>query len=599
MITQLSPTSQPHSHGGSDTSRPSSGRAAFLFVLALLLTAPATLTSTAVEANASSSSTPMLAAGNHHTCALLSDGTVRCWGLTSRGRLGDPTATGTVSIQPVQVQGLNDVVQISAGGEHTCAVRADGTAWCWGNGEDGQLGNGGTSDSSVPAKVVFPPGGPAIVQVSVGDQHTCAVDTDGGAWCWGSNFVRQLGDGTNTRRLVPVRVLASGTAESTPVELTTVRSISAGTTHTCALDAGGFAWCWGDNTVGRLGDGTTTARANPVQVLTAGSTGGTNGQTPVPLGGLKQVEAGGEHACALLTAGTVRCWGRNLEEQLGDGTTTERSNPVAVSGLTGVSRIDAGFRHTCGILTGGTAHCWGRNPNGELGDGTTTGRSTALAVLASGTVAGGDGVELSGVTQIVAARRHSCAVVTSDGGTARCWGLNTDAQLGDGTQTTPRLNPVTVLASGTSAGGDAAPLLLVVPVTQVPQASRTLGVTCGPLPPTVDSPITCTVTGGDASIEILWRVATNPTLAEAGVTLDANGSGTFRFTVPRDALGAEITVELVAWTAPVSLGTVVGPTPASLPAGEGPSSTLPLLLFVMLASVTGTALLGRRVLRAH
>jgi alpha-tubulin suppressor-like RCC1 family protein len=185
------------------------------------------------------------------------------------------------------------------------------------------------------------------------------VTTSGGAKCWGNNETGQLGDGTTTNRSTPVDVsgLTSGVA-----------SITAGDSHTCALTSSGGAKCWGGNWGGQLGDGNTTDSSIPVDV---------SGLTS----GVASITAGGSHTCAVTTSGGAKCWGDGSFGQLGDGTTTNRSTPVDVSGLTsGVASISAGGNHTCALTTSGGAKCWGRNSNGRLGDNSDNDRLTPVDV---------------------------------------------------------------------------------------------------------------------------------------------------------------------------------------------------------------------------
>ncbi|MCX7852564.1 MAG: hypothetical protein N2383_07235 [Caldilineales bacterium] len=189
-----------------------------------------------------------------------------------------------------------------------------------------------------------------------------------------------------------------------------IAAIAAGARHTCTLTVGGGVKCWGWNWFGQLGDRTTRSRGMPVDVMGLAE-------------GVVAIAAGGSHTCALTTGGGVKCWGWNGDGQLGDGTTSNRSTPVDVAGLTnGVAAIAAGYRHTCALTTGGGVKCWGGNGSGQLGDGTWTSRSTPVDVVGL----------TEGVTAIAAGGEHTCAL-TARGG-IKCWGFNWAGQLGDGTR---------------------------------------------------------------------------------------------------------------------------------------------------------------------
>ena len=199
-----------------------------------------------------------------------------------------------------------------------------------------------------------------VMALTAGRYHTCALTSVGGVKCWGYNWYGQLGDGTTEERSTPVEVvgLASG-----------VTAIAGGNSHTCALTTNGGVRCWGSNYYGQLGDGTTVLRGTPVGAVGLES-------------GVTAIAAGDYHACALTSVGGVKCWGVNDCGQLGDGTTTMRTRPVSVVGLSrGVAAIATGSTHTCGLTMGGRARCWGYDGVGALGNGARIYSATPVSLL--------------------------------------------------------------------------------------------------------------------------------------------------------------------------------------------------------------------------
>jgi alpha-tubulin suppressor-like RCC1 family protein len=247
-----------------------------------------------------------VAAGAAHTCVLLTSGGVECWGANTNGQLGDGSTTDTAT--PAQVQGMQSgVAAIAAGLAHTCGLLSTGTVLCWGANANGELGDGKTVDSDVPAPVTGL-SGPAIA-IAAGDAHTCALIKGGAVECWGWNIEGQLGNG--------------GTDSATPVAVAgihTATAISAGGNDTCALLRRGSVLCWGANLDGQLGNGGTSDSFTPVEVSGLGN-------------GAAAISTGLSHSCALLMGGSTTCWGSNAHGELGDGTTTASSTPVDVTGL--------------------------------------------------------------------------------------------------------------------------------------------------------------------------------------------------------------------------------------------------------------------------
>jgi alpha-tubulin suppressor-like RCC1 family protein len=359
------------------------------------------------------------------TCALTTGGGVKCWGNNAAGQLGDGTTTNKTT--PVNVSGLTSgIVQVSVGARHACALTTSGGVKCWGDNSAGRLGDGTTTNRTTPVDVSGLTSG--VAWVSAGGEHTCAVTTGGGAKCWGENSAGRLGDGTAIDRTTPVNVssLTSGVAQ-----------ISAGGFHTCALTTGGGVKCWGSRSISQLGIGDPPFPAgcttSPAQCT-----------TPVDVTGLTsgvaQISAGDFHTCALTTGGGAKCWGSHVNGQLGIGdppfpagcsTSPARcTTPVDVTGLTsGVAQISAGFSHTCALTTGGGAKCWGNPSTGQLGIGDPpfpAGCSTSPARCTTP-------MDVSGLTSGVAqiwTGRHTCALTT--GGGAKCWGSHSSGQLGIG-----------------------------------------------------------------------------------------------------------------------------------------------------------------------
>jgi alpha-tubulin suppressor-like RCC1 family protein len=309
-----------------------------------------------------------IAGGPHHSLALKSDGTVWAWGYDSNGQLGDgnfypnfPFGVAT----PVQVSGLTTVMAIASGGIHSLALKSDGTVWAWGFGRYGQLGDGnfyttGNEGVATPVQVT---GLSGVVAIAAGGQHSLALKSDGTVWAWGYGFYGQLGDGNFYGDLFTDEIQGVATPVQV-ISLSGVVAIAAGFYHSLALKSDGTVWAWGDGEEGELGDG--IFYANPSVVGNGGLA------TPVQVSALTTVTAiagGGQHSLALKSDGTVWAWGLGYFGELGDGNFHTVATPVQVSGLSGVAAIAGGGYHSLALKPDGTVWAWGYGFYGQLGDG--------------------------------------------------------------------------------------------------------------------------------------------------------------------------------------------------------------------------------------
>lgn len=378
------------------------------------------------------------------------------------GQVDKPTVLPAMS----QATAANQAVALAVGDEYTCALTASSGVKCWGRNAYGTLGDGTTTDRTTPVDVVGLTSG---VQAIAGSfSQTCAQTSDGAVQCWGNIVhgtgiyidaipVEISGWSGGVQRVAPgkfhicaltgvggVQCLGFNNSgevgqgdedplirrnwHDTPVEVlglgSGLQTVAAGFYYNCALTAGQSVVCWGNNSYGQLGDGTTTERRRPTAVS-----------------GLSAVQAlapHSAHTCALLQSGGVTCWGENSYGQLGDGTTSAHLTPVDVL-ITGVQSIATGSAHSCAVLINGGVNCWGWNAAGQLGDGTMTDRLTPVAVI---------GLE-SGVSAIAAGFAHTCALMTT--GEVKCWGGNTWGQLGNGETSSGSSIPIAVIGFGASA----------------------------------------------------------------------------------------------------------------------------------------------------
>jgi len=334
--------------------------------------------------------------GGDHTCAVSTEGTIYCWGRGQDGELGFGYIErwGT----PREVVSHQTYRTVVAGYSHSCALTVDDAMECWGWNPLGQLGVGSTIGLGSPGPVA---GELKFQSVTAGQYHTCGLTTEGEAYCWGYNGYGQLGDGTRRDTVAPSPV--AGELRFT--------ELSAGAFHTCGIARDGATYCWGSNHSGQLGDGTLETRPVPAPVA--------GGYAFVTL------SAGRAHTCAVTAAGDAYCWGSNDYGELGLAGAGRPDlpqflRPGRVYGGYTFRTVSAGHHVTCGIDRHGEALCWGRGHYGQIGNGATTDQNTPKFVLSQGerfrTISAGG-------------RTHVCGVTSR--GTVLCWGWGESGQLGN------------------------------------------------------------------------------------------------------------------------------------------------------------------------
>lgn len=379
--------------------------------------------------------------GIGEVCGII-DGNTWCWGGNGHGQLGDGTTNDStvpveVSRLPGGLAGKTDKL-IAVGNQFGCIVTTDNTIYCWGYNYTGQLGNGDETEQHTPVPVDTSTGlaGKTITQIVAGAASACAI-ASGDVYCWGGGAYGQLGTGNTSVQLKPIRPGVIGTSNGKTV---TAISGQPYAQFYCAI-AVGAPYCWGQNDRGQVGDGTTTQRNSPTPVVqstfggrTASSvtSGGTYylGYPSAPVSGPDGVNSGS--ACALMTDGTMWCWGSNQYGQMGNGTQSldPQLSPVEVSGaLAGktITQITMGFADPCALTSTGSLYCWGQNLLGEVGDGTNTHRYSPTPVALQT-----PGLAGKTITWINGGGWRNCAI--ADGKTY-CWGNNGSGQIGDGTKT--------------------------------------------------------------------------------------------------------------------------------------------------------------------
>jgi len=361
-----------------------------------------------------------LAVGGHHACAIIVDGTVRCWGQNARGQLGSADAGAMNRSIPVQVDGVMNVTQAAASTVYTmagssCVRESNGNVLCFGDNNNAQLGM--TGDNMVHPTAAAVPMLPMSSSVGLSNFFGCATTAANEYWCWGDNFAGALGRGMLMGMGAPGKATLLGDAG--------ISSGSPGSDFNLAITTGGALLSWGGNGTGQLG------RMAP-------NNGDPNPGAVQNIMNVTQVASGESHACAVTQAGEVKCWGDNSFAQLGRGIVGGTSNnPQTVTLPMGKQALQASASnyHSCVVTTDGSVFCWGRNNAGQVGPNTPDGGGfnpqpvqTPLLITLPGKAlavgVGGTNLQNGGATG------YSCALV--EGGSVHCWGYNGDAELGRG-----------------------------------------------------------------------------------------------------------------------------------------------------------------------
>lgn len=393
--------------------------------------------SSSVTITASNVTVIGVATGSAYSCALLSNGIVKCWGINSSGQLGN--GTNTNSNTPILVSGINNAISVTAGGNTSCVLISDSSVKCWGNNWFGQLGNGTNTDSNTPVLVSELNNAANSSTVGFGFfALTCASLSNRSIKCWGANRSGQLGIGSNSEFGNCFFGDVGYSCSRIPVDVSGISNaihVSSGGAYACAILSDNTIKCWGSNGRGQLGVGTNTGP----EICGRFASSHACSSVPVSVAGINNatiISTGLYHSCVVLSDRTAKCWGENNSGQLGIGTDSGPETcldiytspiscstvPVIVSGIDSAVGISNGYSHSCVVLSNGSVKCWGNNSAGQLGDGTKSISSTPVFVSGINNAIG-----------VSAGNNHTCALLSD--ATVKCWGENYFGQLGNGTTT--------------------------------------------------------------------------------------------------------------------------------------------------------------------
>jgi len=340
----------------------------------------------------------VISAGGEHSCTIKNvDDKLWCWGNNENGQLGNSSISAPVS-SPRSI-GSDSWQTVVTGDQHSCAIDETGTLHCWGKNDSGQVGNGTTIFQETPAAISA---NTDWRNVSLGTNHSCAIKDDETLWCWGSNTSFQLGHSPENSKKPS---LLSKTNEDESIETEQWLASSSGNSHTCAIKDNASLWCWGGNTKSQIGQDNTTSFYSEPTALAEGSR-------------WLSIAANGDHSCAIRDDNSLWCWGSNATGQIGNGSTENALIPTLIASDTAWDKISLGTDHSCGIKNNGSLWCWGDNSHSQLGDEETT--ASHIPKLISS----------EGWSEVSLGNQFSCAINTDN--SLWCWGSNNSNQVGNG-----------------------------------------------------------------------------------------------------------------------------------------------------------------------
>ena len=404
-----------------------------------------------------------LSAKGLHSCSILGNGSLMCWGLNNRGQIGIGNTLNAHSPEWVDLGSGTNVTEVVNGFRHTCAILENGSLMCWGENLDGQMGNGQQYQTQTTPLWVDLGAGRTAASIDADSQNTCAIVDNGSLYCWGENANGMLNDDPLQlgRQTTPRWIDLGGNAAS---------EVSVGSMNVCSILNNGSLYCWGDDSYGQLARGSVTGSDSWVPLHVDFGAGVA----------VAQIDLGSQHVCAIVDNGSLYCWGRNSNGALGNGSagfSQSTGTPSWVdlgTGRTAVA-VSAGGFHTCAIVDNGSLYCWGLNSGGQAGIGSTVSSITTPQWVNLGV--GRTAIAVSAGSQ------HTCAIL--DNGELKCWGQDYNGALGNGVGTSSYTIPQTVpggftwnTSTGSNSGGsssnyaltpsvEGADLIVGIPMTDI------------------------------------------------------------------------------------------------------------------------------------